>query len=157
MNRNIIQLAGTGHRIEISIVRKEFYRAGTFQRQVLNFTRALMSQMSQTALCNRLHSAEKRLAKWLVSCHDRSTSDVLDLTQEFVALMLGSNRVTLTTAAGQLQDGGAIKYKRGQITVIDRDILESLSCTCYSRIKSSYDAVALDPEIAWLQDSITDA
>jgi CRP-like cAMP-binding protein len=112
LNRNVVQLAGYGLRAKLDDVKQEFQRGGTFQESVLVFTRAMMAQISQTALCNRQHKSEKRLAKWLLMCRDRTTSDVLSITQEFAALMLGANRVTLTNAAGRLQDEGLIDWSR---------------------------------------------
>lgn len=90
-------------------------------------------------MCNRIHVAEQRLAKWLLMCRDRSNSDVMDITQEFAALMLGSNRVSVTQAAIQLQERRYIVYSRGRIEIIDRDGLEKFSCECYHRIREEYD------------------
>ena len=138
INRYIVQLYGVGYRADLAAIKAEFARSGSFQATVLKFTRTMLAQMSQTTLCNRLHVAEQRLAKWLLMCRDRSETDVLAITQEFAALMLGSNRVTLTQAAGQLQDNGLIEYKRGNITVLNRTGLESFACECYGRIKDEY-------------------
>ena len=102
------------------------------------FMRSLFAQVSQTALCNRLHHGEKRLAKWFLMCHDRIEGDVLHITQEFAAVMLGSNRTTVTIAAGRLQDEGFIRYTRGKITIIDRKGLEEFSCECYHKIAAEY-------------------
>jgi CRP-like cAMP-binding protein len=137
-NKHIIQLGGDGFRAPLPAARSEFERGGEFQRSILAFTRGLMAMMSQTALCNRLHVAEQRLAKWLLMCHDRSPEDTMNITQEFAALMLGANRVTLTAAAGQLQDHGLIEYKRGRIRILDRKALEAAACECYIRIRQEF-------------------
>ena len=137
-NLHIVQLAGRAHRVRKDEIKREFDRGGDVQKAALRFTRALMSQFSQTALCNRIHTAEKRLAKWLLSCHDRAPGDVMYLTQEFIATMLGANRTSVTVAAGELQDAGYIDYRRGKITMLDRDGLESYSCECYARIRKEY-------------------
>jgi CRP-like cAMP-binding protein len=100
---------------------------------------ALMMQISQTALCNRLHSVEQRLSRWLLMCHDRSASDELTLTQEFLSIMLGVNRPTVTNAALFLQGGGFIKYTRGKLTITDREGLEDFACDCYDMVKPEYD------------------
>jgi hypothetical protein len=138
-NKHIIQLPGDGYRTSVKVARAEFARGNGFQREILAFTRSMLAMMSQTALCNRLHIAEQRLAKWLLMCRDRSDSDTLPITQEFSALMLGSNRVTLTAAAGQLQQQGLIEYKRGRITILDRPGLNAAGCECYMRIRQEYD------------------
>jgi CRP-like cAMP-binding protein len=138
LNREIVQLPGHGYRAHLSKIKEEFAQGGPFQAAVLIFTRSMLGQMSQTALCNRLHVAEQRLAKWLLMVRDRAETDVLPITQEFAALMLGANRVTLTQAAGQLQDNGFIEYKRGVITIRDRQGLEGYACDCYERIRSEY-------------------
>jgi CRP-like cAMP-binding protein len=143
LNRNIVQIVGDGFRAPLDVVKAEFSRAGGFQRTVLAYARALMAQMSQTALCNRLHPADERLAKWLLTCRDRTDTDTLDLTQEFAALMLGSNRVTLNQAASKLQDLGLIEYTRGRISLIDLPALEKFSCTCYRRIRDAYVAAGV--------------
>lgn len=129
-----VQLEGEGHRADLSSVQRQFAAGGKFQRMVLMSVREKMVEMAQTGLCNRVHLAEKRLAKWLLMCHDRSPSDVMGITQEFAALMLGSNRVSVTQAAGQLQDHKLIKYNRGRMQVIDREGLEQYACECYARV-----------------------
>lgn len=139
INRHIVQLPGDGYRGELADVKAEFLRGGAFQATALVFTRAMLAQMSQTALCNRLHVADQRLAKWLLMCRDRAVGDTMNITQEFAALMLGTNRVTLTQAAGLLQDKGFIEYRRGVVTIRDRKGLEAHACECYSRIKEEYD------------------
>lgn len=139
MNENIIQLADGALRINTATVKKEFKRAGALHDSVLRFTRLLMVQISQTALCNRLHSVEERLARWLLMCRDRSATDDLNLTQEFLSVMLGANRATVTLAAIALQHIGYIEYSRGHIKITDREGLENFSCDCYKTVKQEYD------------------
>ncbi len=138
-NQNIIQLPGEALRIKTETIREEFKRGGAFHDLALLYVHALMMQISQTALCNRLHSVEQRLARWLLMCHDRAKGDVLTLTQEFLSYMLGVNRPTVSTAAAILQGGGFIKYSRGKITITDREGLEDFACDCYEVVKPEYD------------------
>lgn len=138
-NRHIIQLPDGAHRIKPAAALKEFKRFGAFHDLALGFIRLMMVQISQTALCNRLHSVEERLAKWLLLCHDRARGNKLPLTQEFLSIMLGANRPTVTVSAIVLQGAGFIKYARGMITVLDREGLEDFSCACYRNIKKEYD------------------
>jgi len=135
----IVQLADSAHRIKTGVIKEEFKRGGVLQDKILLFTNALMTQISQTALCNRLHLVEERLARWLLMCHDRSTDKKLSLTQEFLSIMLGVNRPTVTVAAILLQSAGFIKYSRGKIIVIDREGLEHFTCDCYKTAKTAYD------------------
>lgn len=139
LNDHIIQLADGGLRITTAAVKKEFKRAGALHDEILRFMRLLMVQISQTALCNRLHTVEERLARWLLLCLDRSETDDLRLTQEFLAIMLGSNRATVTLSALTLQNNGYIKYSRGQITIKDRVGLEDFVCDCYQIVKDEYE------------------
>lgn len=138
-NENIIQLADGALRMKTELVRKEFKRAGALHDEVLKFIRLMMTQISQTALCNRLHTVEERLARWLLLCLDRSPTDELTLTQEFLGIMLGTNRATVTISAIILQNMGCIKYSRGHIIVTDRKHLEDFSCACYQTVKVEYD------------------
>jgi CRP-like cAMP-binding protein len=142
INECIIQLPDGALRIKTDIIRKEFKAGGALHDILLRYMHALMMQISQTALCNRLHSIEQRLARWLLMCHDRAKGDELTLTQEFLSIMLGVNRPTVTTSALVLQGGGFIKYSRGKITVIDRDGLEDFACDCYNVVKPEYDRLA---------------
>jgi CRP-like cAMP-binding protein len=137
-NENIVQLADGAHRIKSQDLQAEFARGGDLHDEVLKFIRKLIVQISHTALCNRLHNTEMRLSRWLLMCHDRSPSDVMQLTQEFIALMLGSNRTTVTMTAIALQNAGFISYTRGTITMIDRKGLEAFTCPCYSSITAAY-------------------
>ncbi|MCU1290075.1 MAG: hypothetical protein JWN60_2304 [Acidobacteria bacterium] len=141
-NECLIQLAGSALRIKTEQVKKAFNEGGVFQEETLRFIHALMMQISQTALCNRIHVIEQRLTRWLLMCHDRSDSDTLTLTQEFLAVMLGTNRPSVTTTAIALQSAGFIKYSRGKITIIDREGLEDFACDCYQVVKPEYDRLA---------------
>jgi CRP-like cAMP-binding protein len=138
-NVGLIQLPGEGLRIKTEFIREEFKRAGAFHDLTLRFLHALMFQISQTAVCNKLHMMEARLARWLLLCHDRSCTDKLPLTQDFLSIMLGVNRPSVTLAAVHLQSAGFINYKRGMITVTDREGLEDFTCDCYQRVKEDYD------------------
>jgi CRP-like cAMP-binding protein len=137
-NENIVQLADGAISIKAQDFQAEFARGGDLQAEVLRFIRKLIVQISHTALCNRLHNTEMRLSRWLLMCHDRSSSDVMQLTQEFIALMLGSNRTTVTMTAIALQNAGFISYTRGTIKMIDRKGLEAFTCPRYSSITSAY-------------------
>jgi CRP-like cAMP-binding protein len=109
------------------------------QKLLLRYTQALITQISQTAVCNRLHSVEQRLSRWLLLCHDRAGSDELPMTQEFISNMLGGRRQSVTVAAGRLQDAGLIRYSRGHITIVDRTGLENYVCECYQVVKTELD------------------
>ena len=139
LNETFIQLPDGGLRMKTSAVRKEFKQGGALHDSLLRFVRLLLLQISQTALCNRLHTVEERLARWLLLCRDRSPTDELQLTQEFLGIMLGANRATVTVAAIALQGGGFIKYSRGLITILDREGLEHFACDCYRTVKEEYD------------------
>jgi CRP-like cAMP-binding protein len=141
LNENIIQLADGALRISTGAIIKEFKRGGAFHDEALRFIRLLMIQISQTALCNRLHSVEERLARWLLMYRDRSETDDLHLTQEFLSIMLGSNRATVTLSALTLQNIGYIRYSRGHIVITDREGLEDFVCACYQTVKNEYDRV----------------
>jgi CRP-like cAMP-binding protein len=141
MHQHIVQHADSALRININKIKPEFLECGVLHDQLLHFTRLLMIQISQTALCNRLHTVEERLSRWLLMCRDRSNSDKLQLTQEFLAIMLGANRATVTLAAIALQSAGFIKYSRGQITIINRQGLQDYTCECYSIVKSEYERI----------------
>ena len=145
-NENLIQLSDGAHRISTAAVRKEFKRGGAFHDLTLSFIRVLMVQISQTALCNRLHTLEERLARWLLMCHDRAPADKLTLTQKFLSIMLGTNRATVTYAAIAMQNAGFIKYKRGSITIADREGLEYFACDCYKTVKAEYKRFQTQPK-----------
>lgn len=138
-NRAIVQSAGAALKMKAQVLRDEFIRAGEFQLSLLRYTQALITQISQTAVCNRLHTIEQQLSRWLLLSHDRLQSDVLKMTQELIANMLGVRREGVTYAAGRLQDEGLIKYARGRITILDRKGLEATVCECYRVVKDEYD------------------
>jgi len=134
-NRAIVGIAGEAFRMEARVLQDQFGRGGTFQRTLLRYTEALITQISITAACNRVHTLEKRLCRWLLLARDRSSSDEFFMTQEFVANMLGGRRETVTVAAGRLQDAGLIHYTRGKIRIIDRKGLEQAVCECYRAVR----------------------
>jgi CRP-like cAMP-binding protein len=135
----VVQGAGTGLRIRTGIVREEFLRGGTFMQLVHSFVYMQMIQMGQSVLCNRLHPVEERMARWMLTACDRMQADSLQITQEFLAQMLGSRRSTVTVAAGQLQREGMIDYTRGKVRIVDRPKLEAKACECYQIVRSTYD------------------
>lgn len=140
-NRAVAQIAGGAFRLKAEILHEEFARAGAFQQLLLRYTQALITQISQTAVCNRLHSVENRLCRWLLLSHDRVRSDELLMTQEFLSHMLGGRRESVTVAAGRLQDAGLIHYARGHIRILDRKGLEASVCECYSIVKDEIDRI----------------
>lgn len=139
LNENVIQLPNGALRMPTAAIREEFKRNEALHDLILQFMRLFMLQVSQTALCNRLHTIEERLARWLLMCHDRAETDQLKLTQEFLGIMLGTNRATVTMSAIVLQTIGVIRYSRGLITITDRPELEHFACECYETIKREYD------------------
>lgn len=138
-NEHITQLPNGAARMKAEHVRDEFARSGKFHDLLLRFIRKMIVQVSQTALCNRLHTTEKRLSRWLLMCHDRSETDVVNLTQEFMAVMLGSSRATVTLTAIELQNRGFISYTRGVLRIADREGLAEFACPCYKIIRKAYD------------------
>ena len=138
-NRAVVQVAGDAFRAPAPVLQEEFRRGGPCQLVLLRYTQALITQISQTAVCNRLHSIEQRLCRWLLLTHDRVQSAQLLLTQEFIANMLGGRRESVTKAASHLQAAGLIRYVRGHITVLDRQGLEAASCECYQVVKTEFD------------------
>lgn len=135
----IMQAPGAGLRIRASIVREEFSKGGPFTEAVHSFIYMQMVLMSQSVLCNRLHPVEMRMARWMLTACDRIKSEVLQITQEFLAQMLGSRRSTVTVAAGQLQREGLIDYTRGRVKIVDRAGMEARACECYGIVRSTYD------------------
>ena len=131
----VVQTAGSAYRFERHLLKHEFELAGKFQKLLLRYTQALMTQMTQTAVCNRHHSVEQQLCRWLLLTVDRLPTDELVMTQELVASMLGVRREGITEAAGNLQRAGFINYRRGHISVLDRAGLEMRSCECYAVVK----------------------
>src|SRR5712664_2516194 len=131
-SRAVVQSAGNGYRLRASVLKKEFERGGALQHLLLRYTQALITQMAQTAVCNRHHSVDQQLCRWLLLSLDRLSGDRLVMTQELIANMLGVRREGVTEAAGKLQEEGLIEYSRGKITVVDRERLEARVCECYS-------------------------
>jgi cAMP-binding proteins - catabolite gene activator and regulatory subunit of cAMP-dependent protein kinases len=142
-SRAIVQSAGYAYRLVARRLKEEFNRHGDMQLLLLRYTQALITQMAQTAVCNRHHSVDQQLCRWLLLTLDRLASNQLIMTQELIANMLGVRREGVTDAAGKLQKLGVIQYARGQITVLDRPQLEKLSCECYAVVKKESDRLLL--------------
>ncbi len=138
-SRAIVQSAGTAYKLSGARLKDEFNRHADFQLLLLRYTQALITQMAQTAVCNRHHSIDQQLCRWLLLSMDRLPTNRLTMTQELIANMLGVRREGVTEAAGKLQDLGIIEYHRGQITVLERPRLEGLCCECYSVVKKETD------------------
>jgi CRP-like cAMP-binding protein len=138
-SRAVVQSAGRGLRLEAKIMKDEFNRAGPVLHLLLRYTQALITQMAQTAVCNRHHTLDQQLCRWLLLSLDRLQGNQLVMTQELIANMLGVRREGVTEAALKLQHAGLISYARGHITVLDRDELEKRSCECYAVVKKEYD------------------
>jgi CRP-like cAMP-binding protein len=138
-NRAVVQSAGEAIRMKAQVLQAEFARGGMFQRLLLRYTQALMTQMSQTAVCNRLHTVEQQLCRWLLLSRDRLNTDELVMTQELIANMLGVRREGVTHAAQRLQENGLISYVRGRLMILDRPGLEVVVCECYGVVKDEYD------------------
>ncbi|HSP57794.1 MAG TPA: Crp/Fnr family transcriptional regulator [Halomonas sp.] len=138
-SRAIVQSAGEAYRLKGRLMKNEFYRAGAMQRMLLRYTQALLTQMAQTAVCNRHHSVDQQLCRWLLLSLDRIPGNQLKMTQELIANMLGVRREGVTESAGKLQKSGLIDYRRGRITVTDRQGLEERVCECYEVVKREYD------------------
>jgi CRP-like cAMP-binding protein len=140
-SRALVQSAGHAYRLDGKRLKEEFHRSGGLQLLLLRYTQALITQMAQTAVCNRHHSVDQQLCRWLLLSLDRVASNELVMTQELIANMLGVRREGVTEAAGKLQKLGAIRYSRGQIKVVDRPMLERLCCECYSVVKRESDRI----------------
>ena len=138
-SRALVQSAGHAYRLPGEILKEEFHRASTLQYLLLRYTQALLTQMAQTAVCNRHHSVDQQLCRWLLLSLDRLPSNKLSMTQELIANMLGVRREGVTDAAGKLQALGLIKYSRGHITVLNRPGLETKCCECYGVVKKEFD------------------
>ena len=138
-SRAVVQSAGEGYRLRAAVLKKEFERGGALQQLLLRYTQALITQMAQTAVCNRHHSVDQQLCRWLLLSLDRLPGNRLVMTQELIANMLGVRREGVTEAAGHLQGAGLIEYSRGRITVLDRKRLEKRVCECYSVVKNESD------------------
>jgi CRP-like cAMP-binding protein len=138
-SRAVVQSAGHGYRLKGPLLKHEFFHAGPMQVLLLRYTQALLTQMAQTAVCNRHHSLDQQLCRWLLLSLDRLRSQDLVMTQELIANMLGVRREGVTEAAGNLQRAGLIHYSRGKITVVDRPALEARVCECYQVVKKEFD------------------
>src|ERR1700730_13262972 len=138
-NRAVVQGAGDALKLKAKSMHTEFSRGGEFQLLLLRYTQGLITQISQTAVCNRLHSVEQRLCRWLLMTRDRTHSDELQMTQEFISNMLGVRREGVTHAAQNLQEKGLISYVRGHIQILDRKGLEKSACECYTVVRKEHD------------------
>ena len=143
-SRAVVQSEGSCYRLPAQVLKREFSRAGPMMHLLLRYTQALITQMSQTAVCNRHHSIDQQLCRWLLLSLDRLTSDELTMTQELIANMLGVRREGVTEAAGKLRDAGIIQYSRGHIRVLDRRKLEQHVCECYAVVKKEFDRLLSD-------------
>ncbi len=144
-SRAVVQSAGDAWRLSSKELKEEFENGGALQHLLLRYTQALITQMAQTAVCNRHHSIEQQLCRWLLLSIDRLPTDVLTMTQELISNMLGVRREGVTEAAGKLQDAGLITYSRGRIEVIDRPKLERRVCECYAVVRKEFDRLLPDP------------
>jgi CRP-like cAMP-binding protein len=138
-SRAVVQSEGYAYRLKAQLLKNEFFRAGPMQRLLLRYTQALLTQMAQTAVCNRHHSLDQQFCRWLLLSLDRLSSNELVMTQELIANMLGVRREGVTEAAGNVQRAGLISYNRGRITVLDRPGLEARACECYAVVKKEFD------------------
>jgi CRP-like cAMP-binding protein len=143
-SRAVVQSAGWAYRLEAHYIKTEFKRGGPVMLLLLRYTQALITQMTQTAVCNRHHGIEQQLCRWLLLSLDRLDSDSLSMTQDLIANMLGVRREGVTDAAGKLQRAGLIRYSRGHITVLDRPGLESRVCECYIVVKREFERLLSD-------------
>jgi CRP-like cAMP-binding protein len=140
----VVHTGGYGYRLKAQLLKGEFNSAGPMMRLMLRYTQALITYISQSAACNRYHSVEQQLCRWLLSTLDRLPSNELTMTQELIASMLGVRREGITDAAGKLQRAGYISYRRGHIAVLDRSGLQSRVCECYSLVKNECDRLLSD-------------
>ena len=147
-SRAVVQSAGQAVRLPSKRLKQEFEAGGPLQHLLLRYTQALITQMAQTAVCNRHHSIEQQLCRWLLLSIDRLPTNVLTMTQELIANMLGVRREGVTDAAGKLQEAGLIHYSRGRITVLDRARLEQRVCECYAVVKTEFERL-LPNELAY--------
>lgn len=147
LNKAVVQSAGYAFKLNGAILRTEFKRSGVLQQLLLRYTMALLAQMAQTAACNRHHSVDQQLCRWLLLSLDRLPTNELVMTQELIANMLGVRREGVTVAAGKLQKAGLINYSRGHITILDRPGLEARVCECYEVVKKEFDRLLPDISI----------
>jgi len=153
-SRAVVQSAGHAYRLRGQALKREFTRSAALHHLLLRYTQALLTQMAQTAVCNRHHSVDQQLCRWLLLSLDRLQSNELTMTQELIANMLGVRREGVTEAAGKLQDAGLIHYRRGRITVVNRPGLEAQACECYKVVKNEFDRLL--PGVA-AQDGAADS
>jgi CRP-like cAMP-binding protein len=146
-SRAVVQSAGRAYRLRAKTLKAEFEFGGALQHLLLRYTQALITQMAQTAVCNRHHSIEQQLCRWLLLSADRLPTNVISMTQDLIANMLGVRREGVTTSAGKLQEAGLIDYSRGRIKILDRAKLEARVCECYAVVKKEFDRL-LPEEIA---------
>lgn len=151
-HRAVVQISGEALKIPARVLQGHFARGGSLQHVLLRYTQALITQISQTAVCNRLHSLEQRLCRWLLLCHDRVNCSEFMMTQEYIANMLGARREGVTVAAGHLQDANLIHYSRGHIKIIDRPGLESIVCECYRTAEDELDRLV--PRISDMSSAV---
>ncbi len=147
-SRAVVQIAGSAYRLNWARVKGEFMRHADFMGLMLRYTQSLMVQIAQTAVCNRHHHIDQQLGRWLLHSLDRQPGSSLQMTQSLIANMLGVRREGVTEAAGKLQTSGAITYRRGRIDVVDRRLLERLSCECYLVVKTEHDRLFPAPKAA---------
>jgi len=150
-SRALVQSGGHAYELHGQLLKNDFHRDGAMQLLLLRYTQALITQMAQTAVCNRHHSVDQQLCRWLLLSLDRLSGNRLTMTQELIANMLGVRREGVTEAAGKLQKLGVIKYQRGQITVMDRPRLEQLCCECYAVVRKESDRLLPHPSSEALQ------
>ena len=141
--RTFVQIAGSGFRIKADVLKEEFERPSQLRRHLQRYMQGFMVQTAQTAVCNRMHNIEERLARWLLSCRDRTESDKLHLTHDFLGQMLGAPRTTVTLAAGLLHRAGLIDHSRGVVTIKDRPAMEEAACECYSIVRDEFKRLSL--------------
>jgi CRP-like cAMP-binding protein len=140
----VVQAAGEGFRLDARVMLQEFNRSGAVMHLLLRYTQALITQMAQTSVCNRHHSLDQQLCRWLLLSLDRLHSNELVMTQELLSHILGVRRASISDAAGRLQKDGLIRYERGRIAVLDRPALEQRSCECYAVVKKEYERLLPD-------------
>jgi len=138
INRAVVQIEGSAQRMDADVLKTEFNRGGALQRLLLLYTQALLTQISQFAVCKSHHTVEKQLARWLLTVHDCVQADELPLTQKFISKLLGIRRASVTVAAGSLQEAGIILYSRGKINILNREKLQSSACECYGHVKAEF-------------------
>jgi len=137
-NRNFIQIPGHGYSVKAKFLREQIETSSELRKVLQRVAQGMLTQTAQTAACNRLHELEERLARWLLMCQDRVQSDQIPITQEFLGMMLGTRRTSVTVAAGMLHKAGLIAYSRGNVTIQDRERLKQTACECYQIIHEEY-------------------